>query len=179
MSKDLTLLLAGFGGQGLLFAGKVAAYAGLMDGKEISWLPSYGPEMRGGTANCSVTISETPIGSPLIMNPSALIVMNLPSYDKFICNAAPGATVLIDSTMIDKKTDRTDIDAHYIPATALAEENGMKGLANIILLGKLLKETGFTSLESMNAAIGKCVSAKHADLLELNKKAILIGMNSK
>jgi 2-oxoglutarate ferredoxin oxidoreductase subunit gamma len=178
MSKDLTLLLAGFGGQGLLFAGKVAAYAGLIDGKEISWLPSYGPEMRGGTANCSVTISDTPIGSPLIVNPSALIVMNLPSYDKFIGSAATGATVLVDSSMIDKKTDRTDINVHYVPATALAEENGMKGLANIILLGKLLKETGFTSDKSMAVALSKCVSAKHADLLELNKQAIKIGMSS-
>jgi 2-oxoglutarate ferredoxin oxidoreductase subunit gamma len=176
MSGDLTLLLAGFGGQGLLFAGKVAAYAGLIDGKEISWLPSYGPEMRGGTANCSVTISEEPIGSPLILNPHALIVMNRPSYDKFIDTAANGAVVLVDSSMIDKKTERTDVTVFYVPATGLAEESGMKGLANIILLGKLLKETGFTSLVSIDKALTKCVSSKHGDLLEQNRKAFRIGM---
>ncbi len=176
MNKDLTLLLAGFGGQGLLFAGKVAAYAGLIDGKEISWLPSYGPEMRGGTANCSVTISDKPIGSPLIINPNALIVMNLPSYDKFINTAAGGGVVLVDSSMIDKKTERTDISAFYVPATGLAEEHGMKGLANIILLGKLLKETGFTTVDVIDKAIEKCVSAKHGALLEQNKNAFRIGM---
>jgi 2-oxoglutarate ferredoxin oxidoreductase subunit gamma len=175
MSKDLKLLLAGFGGQGLLFAGKVAAYAGLIDGREISWLPSYGPEMRGGTANCSVIISDSPIGSPLILSPNALIVMNLPSYDKYIGAAAPGATVIVDSSMIDKKTGRNDISVFYVPATELAEEGGMKGLANMILLGKLLKETGFTSLKSMDEALVKCVSAKHADLLEQNRKAIKTG----
>ncbi len=175
MSKDLTLLLAGFGGQGLLFAGKVAAYAGLIDGREISWLPSYGPEMRGGTANCSVTISDSPIGSPLILNPNALIVMNLPSYDKYIGSAAPGATAIVDSSMIDRKTGRHDISVFYVPGTRLAEEGGMKGLANMILLGKLLKETGFTSFESMDKALVKCVSAKHADLLEQNRKAVKTG----
>ena len=139
MRSDLNLMLAGFGGQGLLFAGKVTAYAGLMEGREISWLPSYGPEMRGGTANCSVCVSDNPIGSPLILNPNALIAMNLPSFDKFIDTVIPGGTALVDSTMVEKTTERTDINVFYVPATKMADDNGIKGLANIILLGKLFK----------------------------------------
>lgn len=102
MSKNYNMLLAGFGGQGILFAGKVIAYGGLMDEKEISWLPSYGPEMRGGTANCSVCISDTPVGSPLVLTPNVLVAMNLPSLDKFIGSVEPGGTVIIDSFLIDK-----------------------------------------------------------------------------
>jgi 2-oxoglutarate ferredoxin oxidoreductase subunit gamma len=141
------IILAGFGGQGILFAGKLLAYSGLMDGKEVSWLPSYGPEMRGGTANCSVVISDDEISSPLVLEPDELIVMNLPSFNKFINAVKPGGKAFIDSTLIDIKSDRTDIDCFYIPATDLAAENNLKGIANIILIGKLLKETGLTTLD--------------------------------
>lgn len=176
MKSDLTLLLAGFGGQGLLFAGKVTAYAGLLEGREISWLPSYGPEMRGGTCNCSVTVSDGPIGSPLILNPNALIVMNLPSFDKFIDTPVPGAAVMVDSSMIDKKTTRTDIDVHYIPATKLAQDNDISGLANMILLGALIRATGFTTVEYASQALKKCVSAKRPELYDKNMLAIKLGM---
>ena len=111
------IILAGFGGQGILFAGKVLAYCGLIDEKEVSWLPSYGPEMRGGTANCSVCVSDEPIGSPLVLNPSLMLAMNLPSYDKFINSVKPGGKAFIDSTMVEEKSDRTDIDCFYISAT--------------------------------------------------------------
>ena len=114
------ILLAGFGGQGILFMGKMLAYFGLYENKEVSWLPSYGPEMRGGTCNCSVCISDDPIGSPLVDTPNTLIVMNTPSYDKFIDSVVPGGTVIIDSTLVDAKCDRTDINVYYVPATALA-----------------------------------------------------------
>ena len=117
MSKDLNLLLAGFGGQGLLFGGKVVAYAGLMEGREISWLPSYGPEMRGGTANCSVCVSDAPIGSPLVLNPNVLVAMNLPSLKKFENDVVPGGIILVDSAMIDAKVERTDVKVFYVPAT--------------------------------------------------------------
>lgn len=153
MSTNYNMILAGFGGQGILFAGKVIAYGGLMEDKEISWLPSYGPEMRGGTANCSVCISDKAIGSPLVTAPNALIAMNLPSFDKFIDTVVPGGTVVVDSFLIDKKVDREDVKAFYVPATKLAEENGLKGLANIILVGKLFKELGFCSEESLYKAI--------------------------
>jgi len=172
------ILLAGFGGQGILFSGKVMAYAGLIEEKEISWLPSYGPEMRGGTANCSVCISDDPIGSPLVLTPDILVAMNLPSYDKFIDAAAPGATVIVDSTLVDKQSERTDISAFYIPATKLANDNGLKGLANIIIIGKLLKETGFASVDSVEAAIRKCVPARKAEMVEFNLKALRIGMDA-
>lgn len=178
MSKDMNLIIAGFGGQGVLFAGKVISYAGLIDQKEVSWLPSYGPEMRGGTANCSICVSDSPIGSPLVVNPDVLIAMNLPSFDKFINECEPGATVIVDSCLITKKVERTDVTVHYIPAARLAEENDLKGLANIILVGKLFKEIAFVSKESLDAAIKKCVPPSKAHLLDANMKAIEIGMNS-
>ena len=125
MSKNFNMVLAGFGGQGILFAGKVIAYAGLMDGQEVSWLPSYGPEMRGGTANCSVCLSDEPIGSPQVLNPDVLIAMNLPSYEKFIKAVVPGGKVFIDSSLISGKVEREDVEAFYVPATTLAEENDL------------------------------------------------------
>ena len=170
------IILAGFGGQGILFAGKILAYGGLMDEKEISWLPSYGPEMRGGTANCSVCISDDPIGSPLVLEPKYLIAMNTPSFDKFIGSVQPNGKVFIDSTMVDSKSDRDDIECFYIPASQLAEENGMSGMANIILLGKFLKETGIISLDTLKKAFEKAIPPKKAHLIEANLKAIEIGM---
>ncbi len=170
-------ILAGFGGQGILFAGKVMAYAGLIEGKEISWLPSYGPEMRGGTANCSICISDEPIGSPLVVNPNVLGVMNAPSYDKFIDSVEKGGIVVVDSTLISKKTDRADVSAYYIEATSLADEKGFHGLANMIILGKILKETGFVSMDSVKKSLEKCVPPKKAQLLESNLKAIELGMS--
>ena len=174
---DLNLTLAGFGGQGVLFAGKVIAYSGLIAEREVSWLPSYGPEMRGGTCNCSVCLSDRTIGSPLVTEPNALIAMNLPSYDKFIDNVAPGGVAVVDSSLIDKRTERTDITACYIPASKLAEENNISGLGNIILLGKLWKETQFCSREQLDAGLRKCVPAKKAHLVEANLKALEIGIN--
>jgi 2-oxoglutarate ferredoxin oxidoreductase subunit gamma len=174
--KVLNILLAGFGGQGILFAGKVIAYAGLMDEKEISWLPSYGPEMRGGTANCSICLSDKPIGSPLVVNPNVFVAMNLPSFDKFIDAVEPNGIVLIDSSRISKKVERTDLNVFYVPASDLAEKNGINGLANIILVGKLFKELGFSSREALDKAIAKCIPARKADMLDLNKKAIQLGM---
>ncbi|MGN0605047.1 MAG: 2-oxoacid:acceptor oxidoreductase family protein [Oscillospiraceae bacterium] len=171
------IILAGFGGQGILFAGKVLAYCGLMAEKEVSWLPSYGPEMRGGTANCSVCISDEPIGSPLILEPNLMIAMNLPSYEKFINAVQPGGKAFIDSTLIDAKSDRTDIDCFYVPATQLATDNDMNGMANIILIGKLIKETTMFDIETIRKAFEKIVPPKKAHLIDVNVKAIEIGMN--
>lgn len=176
MSKNYNILLAGFGGQGILFAGKVIAYGGLMEDKEISWLPSYGPEMRGGTANCSVCVSDKPIGSPLVLTPNVFVAMNKPSFEKFIGSVEPGGIVLVDSFLIDNKVERDDVTTFYVPATKLAEENGLKGLANIILVGKLFKETGFCSEESLDKAIQKCVPPAKAHLLDANRKAIKLGI---
>ena len=157
--KDMNALLAGFGGQGILFMGKVIAYAGLTDGKEVSWLPSYGPEMRGGTANCSVCISSDPICSPLVVTPNVFVAMNGPSYDKFIDSVVPGGIVILDSTLVEREVKRDDITVCLVPATQMAEEHGLKGLANIILIGKLMEQTGFCNLDTMSKAIAK-VEAK-------------------
>ncbi len=172
------ILLAGFGGQGVLFAGKILAYCGLMDNKELSWLPSYGPEMRGGTANCSVCISDEPIGSPLVLTPDILIAMNQPSFDKFVTDVKAGGKVFYDSTLIECDCTRTDIELYAIPSSQLADDNGLKGGSNIILLGKLIKESGIFSLDTMKKAIEKVVPPSKAHLISNNFRAIEIGMNN-
>jgi len=174
-----SILIAGFGGQGLLFAGKFIAYKGMLEGRELSWLPSYGPEMRGGTANCSVILSDTPVGSPIITHPDILMVMNLPSLDKYEDAAVPGAKIFIDSTLIKRKVRRTDVDAYYIPATDLVLEKGMNGLANMIIVGKMIRETGMVAYDHLEDAMKKVVSAKHADLLQANLNAVELGYNYK
>ena len=177
MSKNWNFVFAGFGGQGILFSGKVTAYTGLIDSREVSWLPSYGPEMRGGTANCSVCLAEEPIGSPLVINPDALVVMNNPSYDKFISTVIPGGVAVVDSALVAHESGRTDITEVRIPATKLAQDNGIGKLANLIMLGALYKATNFTSLDSIRKAVEKCVPPTKPQLVELNMKAIEIGVN--
>ena len=177
MSTELKAILAGFGGQGTLFAGKVIAYAGLIENDEVSWFPSYGPEMRGGTANCSVTLSEEPIGSPLIQRPNALLAMNQPSYDKFIGDVASGGVVVFDSSLISPQIERDDCTVSGIPAARIAEEHDLGGLANIVLLGKLWALTGFCDRSTLDAAIEKCVPPRKAALVEKNKVAIQLGID--
>ena len=171
------ILIAGFGGQGVLFAGKLLAYKGMYDGKELSWLPSYGPEMRGGTANCSVIISDTPVGSPIVDSPDVLMVMNLPSLDKYEKAVVEGGKIFVDSSFIERKVVRNDVDAYYIPATKMAAEAGVPTLANMILLGKMLKETQVLDFEGLDGVFKKIVSAKRADLIEANLKALELGYN--
>ena len=168
-------IFAGFGGQGILFAGKLLAYLGLYQDKQVSWLPSYGPEMRGGTANCTVCVSDQPIGSPYVTDPDILVAMNAPSYDKFIEAVKPGGIAIIDSTLVTGECSRTDIRSFRIPSTALAAENGLPGMANIILVGKLLKETGFAVLEAVRPVLEKMIPPKKANLIDANMKALAIG----
>lgn len=168
-------LFSGFGGQGILFAGKFMAYKGLIDDKQVSWLPSYGPEMRGGTASCSVIVSDEPVGSPIVSRPDVLIAMNLPSLDKYESTVAPGGMIFLDSTLIERKVEREDVTAFYIPATKLAGENNMPTLANMIIVGKILKELGDFNKESIDAALAKVISARRADMAEINRKAMQIG----
>jgi 2-oxoglutarate ferredoxin oxidoreductase subunit gamma len=172
---ELNMVFAGFGGQGVLFTGKVVSYAGLLEGKEVTWMPSYGPEMRGGTANCSVIISDEPIGSPVVTEPDVLIAMNGPSFDKFIDKVKPGGKVVMDSTLIDREIKRTDIEVYKIPASQLAIDKDLSGLANIILLGKLLGVTGFTNEKTLEEALKKCVPPRKEHLVEPNLKAIALG----
>ena len=173
MTKQI--LIAGFGGQGILFSGKFLAYAGLIENKELSWLPSYGPEMRGGTASCSVIISDTPIGSPLVPHPDVLIAMNLPSLDRFEDAVVPGGMIFYDCSLIGRDVKRTDVKAFPIPATKMAGDEGMTTLANMIVMDKMLKETAMFPDEAIDRTIAKVVSAKRQNLVELNKKAIQLG----
>jgi len=171
------VLFAGFGGQGILFSGKFLAYEGLMSGREVSWLPSYGPEMRGGTANCSVILSDMPIGSPIVTHPDILIAMNLPSLDKYEDATVSGGQIFVDSALIERKVKRTDVEAYYIPATKLASDENLSGLANMIILGKVLRHTELMDYENVGRAMAKIVSAKRKNLYDLNLKAIELGYN--
>jgi len=170
-----SFLIAGFGGQGLLFAGKFMAIKGMNEGKEISWLPSYGPEMRGGTASCSVIVSDDPVGSPIVDHPDVLMVMNLPSLDKYENSVQPGGMIFLDSSLIERKVERTDVKVFYVPATKMAAEQGVSTLANMILTGKILKELGEYDEESVKAALNKVVSAKHPEMFDFNMKALALG----
>ena len=170
-----SFLIAGFSGQGLLFAGKFLVNKGMLDGKEVSWLPSYGPEMRGGTANCSVIISDDPVGSPIVDHPDVLMVMNLPSLDKYENAVQSGGMIFVDSSLIERKVERTDVKTFYIPATRMAAEGGITTLANMIITGKILKELGEFDEAGVEAALHKVVSAKHPEMYDVNLKALRLG----
>ena len=171
------IMIAGFGGQGVLFAGKFLAYKGMVQNKQISWLPSYGPEMRGGTANCSVVISDTPVGSPIITNPDMLIAMNLPSLQKFVDAVVPGGVIILDSTLIDARVERTDVKVFYIPATQMAKDAGFSTLANMVLAGKVLKETDAVSFDGNKQTLESFIPAKKANLIDINCQALQTGYN--
>ena len=150
------VICAGFGGQGVMLMGQLISYAGMLEGKEVSWLPSYGPEMRGGTANCSVMVSERPIGSPVITDDATVaIVMNLPSLDKFQPDVHAGGKLIINSSLIEKKASRSDIHAYYIPANEIANELGNARVANMVMLGAFLELTKTVSVESVLKALAK------------------------
>ena len=173
--NTMHLLIAGFGGQGVLFAGKFLAYDGLIRERQVSWLPSYGPEMRGGTANCSVIISDTPIGSPIVNEPDCLIAMNLPSFEKYAGAVLPGGMLIYDSTLIDKAALRKDLRTFAVPATKMAADEGLSGLSNMILIGKFLRECLPEDVDTAADALQKVVPQSKAHLLEANRRAIALG----
>ena len=169
------ILLAGFGGQGILFAGKQLVLAGMKGEKQVSWLPSYGPEMRGGTCNCSVNIDDEPIGSPLVTTPDILVAMNKPSLLKFESKVAVGGSIIIDSALIDVETSRKDVNAFYIPATQMANDAGFPKLANVIILGYLIKKTGIFSMDYFMECIKASAPKAKPELGEMNAKALQMG----
>lgn len=171
------IIIAGFGGQGILSAGRLLAYAGMLEDKEVSFLPSYGPEMRGGTANCMVVISEQAIASPVLNSCSSLIVMNNPSLEKFEKWVKPGGVIIADSSMVNAKTKRTDIKVFEIPATQLANEFGNKSYSNIYLLGKLIKETGCIKIENFEKALFGVLSKKRHYMIPEEMKVLKVGMD--
>ena len=170
------IICAGFGGQGVMSMGQLITYAGMIEGKEVSWLPSYGPEMRGGTANCSVTVSDKPVGSPVIAkDATCAIVMNLPSLDKFEKDIKPGGKLIINSSLIDRKVERDDIDVHYIPANDIAIELGNPKVANMIMLGAYLKTEPLVEVQSVIEAFKKVFGPSKEKFIPLNKEAIQRG----
>ena len=172
---DHEIVIAGFGGQGLLFSGKVLAYAGLLEGRELSWLPSYGPEMRGGTANCNVILSDTPVGSPIVDHPNVLMVMNGPSLDKYESEVVPGGMIFLDSTLITRPVARKDVTVYAVPATQMANDMGMPGLANMILLGAVIAKTGCIQEAGLPDALKQVIPARKADLFGANMQALQAG----
>lgn len=174
-SKTTRILVAGFGGQGVLFVGKLLAYIGSMRGEQVTWLPSYGPEMRGGTANCSVILSDAPIGSPIVSQPDVLIAMNLPSFQAYERKVAPGGAILLDESLVQERPARTDITYYPVPATRLAQENRLDGLSNMILLGKLFERCLPTGDSLVMETLKKMLPEKKKHLLGANSSAIALG----
>lgn len=174
--KDMNIVFAGFGGQGVLFAGKVAAYTGLIEGKEISWLPSYGPEMRGGTANCTVIISDERIGAPLVENPTEVVAMNRAALAKFEKRVAPGGTVFVNSSIIPDKVAREDVTAVYVPCDEIAAELGNSKVANMVMLGAYVAATGALKPETIETMIAEMFTGKKAKLVPLNLEALHRGL---
>ncbi|OAT86502.1 2-oxoacid:acceptor oxidoreductase family protein [Desulfotomaculum copahuensis] len=169
------ILIAGFGGQGVLSTGQLLAYAGMLEGRHVAWIPSYGPEMRGGTANCGVTIADRPISSPVVSEPTTLIAMNRPSLEKFEPDVQPGGLILVNSSLIDIKARRTDVRVEYIKANELAEEIGNSKVANNIILGALLEITGVVSIDAVEESLRKVLPAHHHDLIPVNRRALELG----
>jgi 2-oxoglutarate ferredoxin oxidoreductase subunit gamma len=176
MTYEITL--AGFGGQGILFLGKMIATAGMLEGKDVSWIPSYGPEMRGGTANCSVVVSDRRIGTPVVSHPNVLVAMNRPSLEKFEPKMQPGGFLLINRTLIEIPHTRADVDVAYVDITGLAGEVGNPRLANIVALGALIARVPIVGRDAVIEGLKKELSGKKAALLDLNLKALAAGQEA-
>ncbi|MCD6436606.1 MAG: 2-oxoacid:acceptor oxidoreductase family protein [Clostridiales bacterium] len=170
------IIFAGFGGQGVMLMGQLITYAGMFEDKEVSWLPSYGPEMRGGTANCNVIVSEKPVASPVIShNATTVVAMNLPSLDKFEEEVVQNGLLMINSSLIDKKASRDDVKAYYIPANDIANELGNAKVANMVMLGAYLELTKVVKPESVIKALAKKFGTAKAKLIPLNEEALRKG----
>jgi 2-oxoglutarate ferredoxin oxidoreductase subunit gamma len=169
------MIFAGFGGQGVMLIGQLVAYAAMAEGKQASWVQSYGPEMRGGTANCTVVIADEEIGSPLVMNPPASIVMNLPSYDKYEPLVKSGGILVINASMVDRGAKRDDITEIFVPANDIAEEIGDRRLANMVAAGALIACLPVLSIEDLEAALEAHMPGRHKRLLIKNYEALRKG----
>lgn len=176
--KTTNILISGFGGQGVLFTGKFLAYEGLLENKEVTWLPSYGPEMRGGTANCSVIVSDKDVASPLVDKADVIVAMNLPSLDKFEEHVKPGGLLVINSSIIERKSTRDDITVVYCDANRIAEAVGNPKGANVAILGAMLEKEPIVDLDKMIEAIRIELGERKARFLEGNKKALIAGMEA-
>jgi 2-oxoglutarate ferredoxin oxidoreductase subunit gamma len=172
-----TIIVSGFGGQGSLFCGKFLACVGMVKGQQVSWLPSYGPEMRGGTARCGVVLSDTPIGSPLVTHPDILVALNLPSYLAFESAVKPGGAMFYDASIVTQPHARTDITYRALPATQTAEDNGLKGLAGMVLAGAALSLLPGINKEIIESAMAHTVSEGKKEMIDNNIKAVNLGLS--
>ena len=169
------IIISGFGGQGVMLMGRLLAYAGMIEGKKVAWMPSYGPEMRGGTANCTVLISTEEIGSPIVSHPKVLIAMNQPSLDKFEQNVNDDGLIIINASLIGRKLKRTNIAEIRIPADDIAYKLGNSRVANMVVLGAYVEKSGVVKLESIFKALEKVLTGKNPKIIELNKVALRQG----
>lgn len=174
MKKEI--ILAGFGGQGVMSIGKNLVEAGVAEDLEASWVPSYGPEMRGGTANCTVILSDERIGSPLVEKPTEIIVMNRPSLAKFVDDVVPGGTVFVNSSIVHDKVERTDVNVVYVPCDDIAKELGNPKVGNIVMLGAYVAATKVLKVETIENMIIEMFTGKKAKLVPLNIEALKQGM---
>ena len=169
------IIISGFGGQGIMLMGRLLAYAGMIEGKKVAWMPSYGPEMRGGTANCTVLISTEEIGSPIVSHPKILIAMNQPSLDKFEPNVNEDGLIILNESLIERKLKRTDVYEIRIPADDIAYKLGNSRVANMVVLGAYVKKSGTVKLESVFKALEKALAGRSQKLIDLNKVALKKG----
>ena len=169
------IIIAGFGGQGVMSMGQMLAYSGMNENKEVSWLPSYGPEMRGGTANCQVIVSDEEIAAPIISMADTVIAMNLPSLDKFEDRVKKGGNLFINSSLIERKTNRDDINVYYINANEIAVELGNSKVAGMVVLGAYLKITDVVKKSTLIEALKKVLGKKKLDLIPINEEALKKG----
>ena len=173
------IIIAGFGGQGVILAGKILAYAGMIEGKYVSHIPAYGAEMRGGTANCSVVVSDREVASPLVPKPTSLIAMNQPSLEKFEAVVVPGGKIFVNESLIPVKSKRTDVEIFYIPANNLAEEAGSGKASNMVMMGAFIAATGAVDAGDFKKSVPAVVSARNLKLNEINLKAFDLGYGFK
>jgi len=166
------VIIAGFGGQGVMSMGQMLAYSGMTEDKEVSWLPSYGPEMRGGTANCQVIVSDEPIAAPIISTADTVIAMNLPSLDKFESTVKAGGNLFVNSSLIERKSERDDINVYYINANEIAVEIGNSKVAGMVIIGAYLKVTNVVKEQSVIESLKKVLGKKKLDLIPANQEAM-------
>ncbi len=169
------IVIAGFGGQGVLFGGQVLAYAAMDAGKEVTWIPSYGPEMRGGTANCTVVIADEEIGSPMVEHPPLAVALNLPSFDRYEDLLQAGGTLIVNKSMVDRPAKRKDIHVVFVPCNEVSEELGDKRLLNMVAIGALLTALPALTLDDVKKSLEGHMPARHQDLLAKNVEALKRG----
>jgi 2-oxoglutarate ferredoxin oxidoreductase subunit gamma len=169
------IVFAGFGGQGVLFAGQLLAYTAMDGGKHVTWIPSYGPEMRGGTANCTVVISDDPVGSPVVRNPGIVVALNPPSLDKYENLVKAGGLLVVNSSLITHQVERADIEVLNIPGNAVASRLGNVKLLNVVMVGALLARRPVFTLEAIEHTLDAKLTGRKRALLDLNLKALREG----